>query len=42
MPKDRGAEQGNGDGPLECSLAWRRSQLRRDCVAEQQAASALP
>ena len=23
MPKDRGAEQGNGDGPLEWSMALR-------------------
>ena len=43
MPKDRGAEQGDVDGPLECSLAlgmvaaetWRR-------VAAEQAAGSLP
>ena len=43
MPKDRGAEQGDVDGPLECSLALGMvaAEARRR-VAAQQAAGSLP
>ena len=43
MPKDRGAEQGDVDGPLECSLAvgMMAAETRRR-VAGQQAVGSLP
>ena len=43
MPKDRGAEQGDVDGPLECSLALGMVAAEaRLHVAVQQAARTLP
>ena len=44
MPKDRGAEQGDVDGPLECSLASGNGGSRnaRGRVAAQQASGSLP
>ena len=43
MPKDRGAELGDVDGPLECSLAlgMAAAETRRR-VAARQAAGSLP
>ena len=46
MPKDRGAEQGDVDGPeltlLECSLALEMVAETQGSIAAQQAAGALP
>ena len=43
MPKDRGAEQGDVDGPLECSLALGMVAAEtRGRVAAQQASGSLP
>ena len=43
MPKDRGAEQGDVDGPLECSLALGMVAAEaRGRIAAQQAAATLP
>ena len=43
MPRDRGAEQGDVDGPLECSLALGMMAAEaRMCVAVQQAARTFP
>ena len=43
MPKDRGAEQGDVDGPLECSLALRMVAAEtEERIAAQQAAGSLP
>ena len=43
MPKDRGAEQGDVDGPLECRLAFRMVAAEtRGRVAAQQATGNLP
>ena len=43
MPKDRGAEQGDVDSPLECSLALGMVAAEsRGSTAAQQAAGALP
>ena len=43
MPKDRGAEQGDVDGPLECSFALGMVAAEtRMRVAAQQAACTLP
>ena len=40
MPKDRGAEKGDVDGPLECSLALEMVAAKtRRCAAAQQAAA---
>ena len=40
MPKDRGAAQGDVDGPLECSLALGMVAAEaRLCAAVQQAAA---
>ena len=40
MPKDRGAEQGDVDGPLECSLALGMvAAVTRGSIAAQQAAA---
>ena len=42
MPKDRGAEQGDVDGPLECSLALGMEAAEtRERVAAQQASGTL-
>ena len=42
MPKDRGAEQGDVDGPLECSRALRMVAAEaRESIAVQQAARTL-
>ena len=41
MPKDRGAEQGDVDGPLECSLAL-GMVAARGRIAARQAAGTLP
>ena len=43
MPKDRGAKQGDVDGPLECGLALEMvaAETRRR-IAAQQAAGSLP
>ena len=43
MPKDRGAEQGDVDGPLECSLALGPVAAEtRGSIAARQAAGTLP
>ena len=43
MPKDRGAEQGDVDGPLECSLASGLVAAEtRGSIAARQAAGTLP
>ena len=43
MPKDRGAEQGDVDGPLECSLAQGMVPAEtRGSIAARQAAGTLP
>ena len=43
MPKDRGAEQGDVDGPLECSLALGLVAAEtRGSMAARQAAGTLP
>ena len=43
MPKDRGAEQGDVDGPLECSLALGMVAAEaRGSIAARQAAGTLP
>ena len=43
MPKDRGAEQGDVDGPLECSLAFGKVATEtRGSTAARQAAGSLP
>ena len=42
MPKDLGAEQGDVDGPLQCSLAFGMAAETRMCIAAVQAAGSLP
>ena len=43
MPKDRGAEQGDVDGPLECSLALGMEAAQaRGSIAARQAVGTLP
>ena len=43
MPKDRGAEQGDVDGPLECSLALGMVAAEtQESIVARQAAGTLP